>query len=136
MSREAGLVVAGRASELLDAIIAVVGVDGYCALAMAFGGGKFYVPRWPAGGLADDHPITLALGRTRAQAFCRHFAGSDIVLPLGPWRRRAVLDLHASGLTGDQIARQLRISRSWVYEVLSQARRAPLPDLFGPDLFS
>ena len=114
--------------ELLQELEAVIGLDGYCALAWAFGGGKFYVPRWP---IPADHALVRALGPARAEAFCRHFAGSDIVLPLGPWRRRAVLDLAAQGLTGDQIARQLRISRSWVYEVIAEARRQPAPDLFS-----
>ncbi len=119
---------ASRSSDLLDEIVAVIGHDGYCALAWAFGGGKFYVPRWP---VSADHAIVKALGPARAEAFCSHFAGSDIVLPLGPWRRRAVLDLKQQGLSGDQIARQLRISRSWVYEVLAEASRPPTPDLFS-----
>lgn len=126
------LAAASRSSELLDELVAVVGHDGYCALAWAFGGGKFYVPRWPPeAGLAASHPIVKALGAARARAFCDHFAGSDIVLPLGPWRRRAVLDLAAKDLSGDEIARQLRISRSWVYEVLAEARRERGPDLFS-----
>ncbi len=126
------LAAAPRYSELLDELVAVVGHDGYCALAWAFGGGKFYVPRWPAGtGLPANHPIVKALGPARAQIFCQHFAGSDIVLPLGAWRRRAVFDLQQRGLSADQIAGQLRISRSWVYEVLAEVRREPAPDLFS-----
>lgn len=128
MNQAAGLSAAGRTSELLDELVAVIGHDGYCALAWSFGGGKFYVPRWP---LAADHALLLALGPDRAEAFCRHFAGSDIVLPLGPWRRRAVVDLSKQGLSGDEIARQLRISRSWVYEVIAEARRPAAPDLFS-----
>lgn len=123
---------ASMPGELLQELVAVVGHDGYCALAWVFGGGKFYVPRWPAGsGLAADHPVVKALGRAKAEALCGHFGGSDIVLPLGPWRRRAVIDMAEKGLSGDAIARQLRISRSWVYEVIADARRERGPDLFS-----
>lgn len=122
------LAAASMPGELLQELEAVIGQDGYCQLAWAFGGGKFYVPRWP---VAADHPLVKALGPVKAEALCHHFAGSDIVLPLGPWRRRAVLDLAKKGLSGDQIARQLRISRSWVYEVIAEAGRAPAPDLFS-----
>lgn len=126
------LAAASMPGELLQELEAVIGTDGYCALAWAFGGGKFYVPRWPPKeGLPENHPLVVALGRTKAEAFCRHFAGADIVLPLGPWRRRAVLDLAAQGLSGDQIAARLRISRSWVYEVIAETRRERGPDLFS-----
>lgn len=121
-------VAASMPGELLQELVAVVGHDGYCALAWAFGGGKFYVPRWP---VAANHPLVKALGQAKAEALCGHFAGSDIVLPLGPWRRRAVVEMAEKGLSGDEIARQLRISRSWVYEVIAEARRERGPDLFS-----
>lgn len=119
---------AARPSELVDDLVAVIGEAGYLKLAEALGGSLFYVPRQPG----PDHPITRAIGPRLAAQMGEYFHGQNLVLPVGQWRRRAVIALHAEGLTGDEIAARLKMSRSYVFDVLAAARtRAATTDLFG-----
>jgi DNA-binding transcriptional regulator LsrR (DeoR family) len=61
-----------------------------------------------------------------------YFHGQNLVLPVGQWRRRAILALKDQGLTGDEIAARLKMSRSYVFDVLAAARaRSVTTDLFG-----
>jgi len=46
------------------------------------------------------------------------------------WRRFALARLANLGLSGDEIARELRVSRSWVYETLAARHEARQPRLF------
>lgn len=89
-------------------------------------GSCFYVPRNPGA----DHAITQAVGPETAALIADYFHGRQLVLPVGFWRRRAIVQMGET-LSGDEIARQLRLSRSYVYEVLAEAKREREPDLFG-----
>jgi hypothetical protein len=106
-------------------LIEVIGEAAYMQLASAVGGASFYVPRHPGA----DHFITRAIGPEKAALVGEYFHGQNLVLSLRDWRRRAILSL-ADRHSGDQIAAQLRISRSYVYDVLATAQRARDPGLF------
>ncbi len=111
-------------AELID----VIGEAAYMQLAAAVGGASFYVPRHPGA----DHFITRAVGADAAALIGEYFHGQQLVLSLRDWRRRSILAL-ADTLSGDQIAARLQMSRSYVYDVLSQATRQREPDLFAKD---
>ena len=113
----------GRAPEIVRSLIDIIGVDAYDRLEARLGGAQIYVPRAPG----PDHPISCAVGPEIAALIGDHFCGEKLLLPTGRWRREAstrarILAL-ADTLGGDQIAARLNITRSWVYEVLAEARR-------------
>lgn len=104
-------------SGTVEDIVAIIGEGAYLRLAEAMGGSQFYVARQ----LNDDHPITRALGRDAAALFAEHFHGLRLVLPVGAWRPRAIRALADEGAGADEIARRLKLSRSYVYKVLGQS---------------
>lgn len=108
-------------AELVD----VIGEAAYLQLAGAMGGASFYVPRNPGTG----HPITAAIGAEKAALVGEYFYGQQLVLPVRQWRKRAILAL-AETLSGDAIAARLRLSRSYVYDVIAAAKREREPGLF------
>jgi hypothetical protein len=109
--------------ELID----LIGEEGYFQLGRAAGGAMFYVPRhWP-----DTHWVVRAIGREAADRLCEYYFGLPLVLPVREWRRFAFARMAAQGLSGDDIARALRLSRSSVYEGLARLRgSADQPRLF------
>lgn len=104
-----------RRFDLVDDLIALIGADNYLCLAEAMGGAMFHVPRQPGA----DHPITVAIGADAAAEVAANFHGLKITLPVSEYRRRAIAALAAQGLSGDAIARQLRLPRSTVYRELA-----------------
>lgn len=107
-------------AELID----VIGEAAYMQLATEVGGASFYVPRHPG----PDHLITRAIGAEKAALVGEYFHGQQLQLSLRDWRKRSILAL-APTLSGDQIAARLRLSRSYVYEVLAAAQRRSGGDL-------
>ena len=113
------------APPIVAELVAIIGEAGYLQLASETGGASFYVPRSPGA----DHIITRALGPKLAALVGEYFYGQTLVLPVKEWRRRSILAL-AETHSGDEIAAKLRISRSYVYDVLAGARRHQQPGLF------
>lgn len=108
-----------RRYDLVDDLIALIGADGYLRLAQAMGGAMFYVPRSPGA----DHDLTRAIGADLAARVAEYYHGVEIVLPMGDYRRRAIQALaQTGGLSGDDIARQLRLPRSSVYAALKSLK--------------
>jgi hypothetical protein len=120
---------APRRFDLVDDLIALIGADGYLRLAEAMGGAMFHVPRQPG----PDHPITLAIGADAAALVAANFHGLKITLPITEYRRRAIAALAAQGLSGDVIARQLRLPRSTVYRELTRRPDTRQLALFSTD---
>lgn len=110
-----------RRYDLVEDLIALIGADGYLRLAEAMGGAMFHVPRSPAA----DHAITAAIGPELAAIVADNFHGMKIVLPVTEYRRRAIAALADQGLSGDEIARLLRLPRSSVYRELARIAQAP-----------
>jgi hypothetical protein len=99
-------------------LIGVIGEEAYFSLASAAGGGMFYVPRH----FPETHWVVRATGKAVAELLSEYFHGQYLVLPVREWRRLAIVRLATRGLSGDDIARELRLSRSSVYELLADAR--------------
>lgn len=113
------------APPIVGELIDVIGEAAYLQLAGAMGGASFYVPRHPGA----DHAITQAVGPATAALIGEYWHGQQLVLPVRQWRRRAILQLGET-MSADDIARQLRLSRSYVYDVLAEAKRQREPGLF------
>jgi len=113
-------------SPLVSELIAVIGEEAYFALGKAAGGAMFYVPRW----FPDSHWVVEAIGAAAAAQLCEYFHRNYLVLPVREWQRLAIARLAEQGLSGDDIARELRISRSWVYERLAGGRDSRQTELF------
>lgn len=94
-----------------------------------FGGREIRIPRNPP---AADHPIIKALGEEDGRALCHHMADQTIYVPhcRVAGRKRAVLDMVASGKTQGDIAREFGLSSRHVRRI---AKSAPsdTPDLFS-----
>ncbi|WP_439532061.1 helix-turn-helix domain-containing protein [Polymorphobacter sp.] len=113
-------------SPVVAELIAVIGEEAYFELGRAAGGSMFYVPRH----FPDGHWLVKAIGRTAAELLSEYFHGTYLVLPVREWRRFAIARLAERGFSGDTIARELRLSRSSVYEALAGARDQREPSLF------
>jgi len=113
-------------SPLVSELIEVLGEDGYFELGRAMGGGLLYVPRQ----FPDGHWLVRAVGTQVASLLCEYWNGVYLVLPVQDWRRFALARLANLGLSGDEIARELRVSRSWVYETLAARHDARQSRLF------
>ena len=108
-------------------LIEVIGEEGYFQLGQAAGGAMFYVPRH----FPETHWVVAAIGPAAAAQLCEFYQGLYLVLPVREWRRFAFARMAEQGLSGDDIARALRLSRSSVYEALARERQmADQPSLF------
>lgn len=113
------------APDLVDAppivaeLVGVIGAAAYRQLEDALGGSQIYVPRHPG----PENLIVRAVGPETAAQICEYFHGQKLLLPVGSWRRRMraqkaeILEL-GKHMSANEIARRLKVSRSWAYEVL------------------
>lgn len=100
---------------VLREVAEVAGVDAALRIADLRGGARVTIPSR----VTPDCWLSLAVGKDKAQALSRHFTSGytsiEILVPLGPTgaraeQARAIERLLNEGLSGGQIARQLRIS--------------------------
>jgi len=99
----------------------LLGEEGARRLADTFGGRRLYIPRSPG----DHHPITVALGRARADALAAAFGGLPIDVPMLPAAQAEIRRLAAQGLSRSTIARHVRVTERWVYKTLAEGEKPP-----------
>lgn len=113
---------------VLREIAEVVGVEAAVRIADLRGGARVNIPSR----VTPDCWLSLAVGEDKAKALSRHFTSGytsiEILVPLGPTGARAeqareIERLLNEGLSGGQIARQLRISHRTVTRHKLRLRR-------------
>jgi hypothetical protein len=112
------LLLAGRGSLLKD-IVSLIGVDRAARLIAAFGGMRLYVPHAPE----PDDTLSGLIGHDAAWALARVYGGDRIDVPNPTPRRIQIVELRASGVSIDAIARSVRCTRRRVFQVLAEVRR-------------
>jgi len=104
---------------LLKELISMIGIEGAARLIAAFGGLRVYVPHAPE----PDDALSETVGYDAALTLAKGFGGDRIDIPNPPPRGTQILEMRASGVSIDDIARSQRCTRRRVYQVLAEARR-------------
>jgi len=112
------LLLAGRGSLLKD-MVSLIGIDRAARLIAAFGGMRLYVPHAPE----PNDTLSELIGFDAACALARIYGGNRIDVPNPTPRGIQILELRASGVSIDGIARALHCTRRRVFQVLAEARR-------------
>jgi hypothetical protein len=107
----------GRGS-LLKEIVSLIGIERAARLVAAFGGMRLYVPHYPE----PDDTLSELIGNAAACALARIYGGDRIDVPNPTPRRIQIIELRATGVSIDEIARSLRCTRRRVFQVLAEAR--------------
>ena len=94
---------------------AILGPEGFVALAAEFGGTRLYIPHT----LRPDSDLAQVLGRDLAEKLIRELAPATIRVPLA--RRERALHLRAQGLSNARIARRLGITETGVAKLFARA---------------
>ncbi len=105
----------------LDHLAGLVGNDGAARLVAAYGGTRIYIPQEPL--VADA--LCQLLGHDALCKLAAIYGGDRIEIPNPPPRRLRILELRASGLSIDAIARSLHCTRRRVFQVMAEARATP-----------
>ena len=108
-------------SEMLKDLIKVIGHERAARIVAAHGGTRLYIPQMPT----PTDSLSDLVGYEAACALARTFGGDRIEVPNPTARRLQIIELRASGLSIDVIARTLRCTRRRVFQVLAEARRKP-----------
>ena len=107
----------GRCS-ILSELIAIVGEEAALKLVRAFGGTRLYVPHSPE----PNDLLASTIGHFAATKLARIYGGDRVDVPNPPPRRIRIMQLRATGMSVDAIARELRCTRRRVFQVLAEAR--------------
>ena len=117
-SRTIELSLRGRGSLLKD-IVSLIGIEDAARLIAAYGGMRLYVPHAPE----PDDTLSQTVGHESAVLLAQVYGGDRIDVPNPTPRRFRIIELRASGVSIDVIARSLRCTRRRVFQVLAEARR-------------
>ncbi len=117
-SRTIELSLRGRGSLLKD-IVSLIGIEDAARLIAAYGGMRLYVPHTPE----PDDTLSQTVGHESAVLLAQVYGGDRIDVPNPTPRRFRIIELRASGVSIDVIARSLRCTRRRVFQVLAEARR-------------
>jgi hypothetical protein len=104
----------------LDHLAGLVGSGGAALLIASFGGTRVYIPQEP---LITD-ALSELIGYKALCALAEIYGGDRIEIPNPPPRRVRILELRASGLSIDVIARTLHCTRRRVFQVMAEARES------------
>ncbi len=115
------LLLSGRGS-LLKEIVSVIGTERAARLVAAFGGMRLYIPHYPE----PEDALSELIGNAAACALAQLYGGDRIDVPNPNPRRIQILELRASGISIDGIARSVHVTRRRVFQVLADARRKRL----------
>jgi hypothetical protein len=110
--------IGGRGSLLKD-LVSLIGNQGAARLIAAFGGMRVYVPHSPE----PDDTLSENIGHETAVMLSQVYGGDRIDIPNPTPRRSRIIELRATGVSIDVIARSLRGTRRRVFQVLAEARR-------------
>lgn len=112
----------GRCS-ILNELIETVGEEATLKLIRAFGGTRLYVPQSPE----PNDLLASTIGHFAATRLARIYGGDRVDVPNPPPRRIRIMQLRATGMSVDAIARELRCTRRRVFQVLAEARGSNRP---------
>jgi len=102
----------------LDHLAGLVGSAATAILVATFGGTRVYIPQEPS----STDALSLLIGHDALRALADIYGGDRIEIPNPPPRRVQILELRASGLSIDVIARTLHCTRRRVFQVMAEAR--------------
>lgn len=107
-----------RTERLTDALVSLLGEQGFIALCETYGGRRLFVPAKSAGSkLATD------LGDDIAERLVERYGRDYIAVPLAKERR--ALHYRAMGCTNGEIARRLGIAEGSVNRIFRTAENVP-----------
>lgn len=99
---------------------AIAGQAATEKLRWAFAGVRLHIPRHPGG-----TKLERIVGPDVAAKLGRRFGGCTFEIPgIGQNKRLMIVALREQGMTGAQIARELRCTERHVYRVLARQRRS------------
>ncbi len=104
---------------LLKELVDMIGTDAAARLIAAFGGLRLYVPHEPGPG----DTLSQTVGYDAALTLAKGFGGDRIEIPNPTARGIQIVELRASGVSIEDIARSQRCTVRRVYQVLAEARR-------------
>lgn len=107
-------------NDLFQELAAVIGADSAAQLFEAFVGSTVYVPLTPD----TSHPIAAAIGIVKATMLGCFFYGTNIYFPVTGVKRARIIAMGEAGKRPSEISKAVLTSRSTVYQVLSDFRRA------------
>lgn len=110
----------GPRASLLKELIETIGIDGASRLIAAFGGLRIYIPHTPQ----PDDTLSETVGYQTALTLAKSFGGDSVEIPNPTARGPQIIELRASGVSINDIARSQHCTRRRVYQVLAEARRA------------
>jgi hypothetical protein len=109
---------AAARTSTLELLAGLVGNASTAVLIATFGGTRVYIPQEPL--MADA--LSQLIGHDALCALADVYGGDRIEIPNPPPRRVRILELRASGVSIDVIARTLHCTRRRVFQVMAEAR--------------
>jgi hypothetical protein len=109
---------ANARTSTLDLLAGLVGDATAAILVATRGGTRVYIPQEPQ--MTDS--LSQLIGYEAACALAEIYGGDRIEIPNPPPRRVRILELRASGVSIDVIARTLHCTRRRVFQVMAEAR--------------
>lgn len=108
-----------KGGEVMQTIIAEIGVEGAALLQRAYSGTRFYVPRT----LTKNHKLVRVLGRRRAEILCNLCAGEQLVMVVARnlkrmFRDKEIVKSHNSGVSVPALALRFDLSEAYIYRLL------------------
>ena len=100
-------------------LLALLGEDGFIALAQAFGGTRLSIPQE----IDREHEIYQAVGEKNAARLAERYAGGQIRVPLA--RERRARHYRAGGLSNAKIARRLGMSETGIDKLFARMESPP-----------
>ena len=104
----------------MQELLSAIGQEATVKLVSNFGGLRLYVPQSPR----PADAIARCVGFSNALKLARVWGGDRMDVPRPALRRARILDLRASGMSVEAIAREMQCTTRRVYQVLAESRRA------------
>ena len=104
----------------MQELLSAIGQEATVKLVSNFGGLRLYVPQSPR----PADAIARCVGFSNALKLARLWGGDRMDVPRPALRRARILDLRASGMSVEAIAREMQCTTRRVYQVLAESRRA------------
>jgi hypothetical protein len=108
----------GGRNSMINQLTELIGLEGASQLVAAYGGTRIYIPQTAE----PEDTLSESIGHSAACALARMYGGERIEVPNPPPRRLRILELRATGLSIDAIARSLGCTRRRVFQVMAEAR--------------
>lgn len=104
----------------LDELVPIIGKEATLQLAIHFGGIKCYVPAQPSA----TCELAATITQEKAILLAKRYGGVILDIPQGDSRRHLIHGLLDRGLSVRAVAREVRCTERYVYDVRAERRRA------------